>query len=104
MKRLLFIHSTFIHSGTVLSDELPKFHWAYILVGKEDKEQTRTSDGTDAPQIIETECREKGTAWPVYTEWPRKATLRRWHLRWDPNDKMEPVKQRPEVFQAEEIL
>lgn len=25
MKRLLFIHSVFIHSGTVLSDEVPRF-------------------------------------------------------------------------------
>lgn len=47
-------------------------------MGKEDKEQTRTtSDGTNAPQIIETECPEKQTAWPVYIKWPRKGTLRR---------------------------
>lgn len=59
MKRLLFIHSVFIHSGTILSDGGP---YASLSLDFSRERQTgnkqETSGGTEVTQRSETECPE----------------------------------------------
>lgn len=55
--------------------------------------QEMISDDNETMQITETERPDKkGLDDSFRFERSKKATLRRWHLRWDPNDKMEPAK------------